>query len=70
MDLFRHEFNFYVVAHELGHVMSTTTGHNEEFRKNFAFLTKCAIEGNMYKKIDFNSSPVVYCGILIDSSII
>lgn len=60
----------YVVLHEISHCASPTYGHNEEFKKVFAFLTKEAIKLGIYEKINFGSDPREYCGMTISDSII
>ncbi len=52
----------FVALHELGHLMTKSIGHTEEFWKNFKFLLKEAIKIGIYVKDDFNSNPVEYCG--------
>lgn len=56
---------FFVVLHELAHIMTTSIGHKPEFWDNFRFLLKNAIEFNLYNYQDFNSEPQKYCGIKI-----
>ena len=51
----------YVALHELGHIISKTHGHNEEFRQNFARLLRRATKIGIYDpKIPI---PTTYCGI-------
>jgi predicted metal-dependent hydrolase len=52
----------FVALHELGHVMSKSIGHTEEFWTNFKFLLKEAIKAKVYTKQDFRKKPVKYCG--------
>ena len=52
----------FVAIHELAHVASYTEGHNDEFRKNFKFLLKNAIEHNIYHDLEFDNKPQMYCG--------
>lgn len=52
----------FVALHELGHLMTKSIGHTEEFWKNFKFLLQEAITLGIYKKDDFNKNPVEYCG--------
>ena len=51
----------YVALHELAHVISTSSGHNEEFKKNFALMLKKGAELGFYdpKK----PIPVTYCAV-------
>ncbi len=51
----------YVALHELGHIISKTHGHNQEFRENFARLLRRATKIGIYDpKIPI---PTTYCGI-------
>jgi len=51
----------YVALHELGHIISKTHGHNEEFRKNFATLLRRATKIGIYDpRVPI---PQTYCGI-------
>lgn len=56
---------FFVVLHELAHIMTNSIGHKEEFWNNFKFLLKNAIAFNLYKYQDFKNKPEPYCGISI-----
>lgn len=57
----------YVAIHELAHVVSESTGHNEEFKQNFASLLDYAVEAGVYEFHNFKSTPVEYCGLMIDT---
>lgn len=59
---------YFVVLHELAHIMTTSIGHKTEFWDNFRFLLKNAIEFNLYKYQDFKNNPQPYCGINITDS--
>jgi hypothetical protein len=66
---------FYVILHELSHIASPVyedeyNNHGPIFKKIFNFLTRVAIELNLYKKIDFNVNSKEYCGIYITDSIV
>lgn len=67
-----HDLNLmmYVVLHELAHVACPEYDHTPLFKKIFAFITKVAIELDLYKKIDFSKNPMEYCGMTITDSII
>ena len=56
---------FFVVLHELAHIMTKSIGHKEEFWNNFRYLLKHCIEIKLYKYQDFNNKPEPYCGIEI-----
>ena len=60
--------SMFVIAHELGHLMSKSYGHNAEFRRNFSFVTKVAVDLGVYIYQDFSKSPENYCGTDITHS--
>lgn len=60
----------YVAVHELGHLMSSTVGHDDIFWANFKRLLKEAIAVGLYERVDFAANPEPYCGIEITSSIV
>lgn len=55
----------FVATHELAHVMTLSTGHTEEFWKNFKFLLHEAVQINIYTEIDYAAKPKEYCGLTI-----
>lgn len=58
----------FVSIHELGHIMNATIGHDIPFWDSFRLLLRIAIDNNLYKNVDFNSTPKDYCGIKISDS--
>ena len=58
----------FVAIHELGHIMTKSTGHTDEFWDNFRFLLKEAIKLGIYKRHDFRKNPEKYCGTKITDS--
>ena len=58
----------FVAIHELAHVMSSSFGHNEEFRLNFKFLLQNAVDSGIYTAENYNQSPVNFCGIKVTST--
>ena len=60
----------YVALHEMSHVASPTYGHDDQFKKVFAFFAKTAMDLGLYTKLDFNNIPTEYCGLIISESII
>ncbi len=52
------------------YVACPTIGHEEPFKKIFAFITKIATELKLYSKIEFKENPTEYCGLTITESII
>lgn len=67
-----HDINLlmYVALHEMAHIACPETGHGELFKKIFKFLTDRAIDLNIYTKVDYNSQPTEYCGMILSSSIV
>lgn len=59
---------FFVAMHELGHVMSKSVGHNDEFWTNFKFILQEAKNANMYNPVDYSKNPEEYCGMEINSN--
>ena len=55
----------FVAIHELAHVMTLSTGHTEEFWKNFKFLLAESVGINIYKEVDYSKQPKRYCGLTI-----
>jgi hypothetical protein len=60
----------FVILHELGHCASITYDHTPEFYRNFAYITRQAINVGVYKYIDYSKSPLEYCGMTVNNSII
>lgn len=64
-----HELNklFFVLLHELAHMMSESIGHTEEFWNNFKLLLRISIENGLYQKMNVDqSNPTEYCGEIIN----
>ena len=55
----------FVALHELSHIMTITLHHKQEFWDNFRFVLKNAIDVDIYRYVDYNTSPQKYCGIMI-----
>jgi hypothetical protein len=60
----------YVAIHEMAHIACPEVGHGDLFKKIFRKLTIEALNIGVYKKVDFESNPVEYCGMVLSSSII
>lgn len=58
----------FVVIHELTHLASSSYGHNTEFKDNFKFLLREAIDNKFYDRIDFQRNNAEYCGMTITST--
>ena len=58
----------FVVIHELAHVMTDSIGHTKEFWDNMKYLLEKAEEINIYSPQDYNTNPINYCGMEINST--
>jgi len=67
-----HDINLlmYVAIHEMAHIACPEIGHDELFKNIFMFLTIEAINMGLYKKTDYESNNVEYCGMILSSSIV
>ena len=67
-----HDINLltYVAIHEMAHIACPEIGHSELFKKIFAKFAEVAIKIGVYNRVDYGSSPVEYCGMMLSSSII
>jgi hypothetical protein len=65
-----HDWNtlLFVLIHELAHVASVTTGHNEEFVHNFKWLLQRANEAGIYSPVDYSKAPITYCGVRVTNN--
>lgn len=63
-----HDFNtlYFVVMHELAHLMTVEFGHHRQFWLHFQYLLRRSVEIGIYKPIDYSKHPVVYCGLEIN----
>ena len=55
----------FVALHELAHTMTKSIGHTEEFWNNFRIILRNARKLGLYKRVDYNKTPVSYCGTMI-----
>ena len=65
-----HKINIlmFVTIHELGHIMSKTYGHNDEFNKNFIFLLKNSVKIGVYQNVDYSKTSENFCGMKVDAN--
>jgi len=52
---------FFIVLHELAHVITKSYGHDDIFWKNFEFLIKQSIKINIYNYKNYNKNSTNYC---------
>lgn len=57
---------FFVLLHELAHVMTKEYSHNEAFWNNFRFLLRFSIRERMYKYVNYKENAVTFCGKYIN----
>jgi len=55
----------FVGIHELGHIMTQSIGHNDEFWNNFKFLLDIAVKHGICIPVDYGKKPQKYCGMRI-----
>ena len=55
----------FVSIHELTHIMTASTGHDDDFWENFKFLLEAAKEAGIHDPVDYKRAPVEYCGMNI-----
>lgn len=58
----------FVAIHELGHLMTTSYGHKQDFWLNFKFLLENAKKAGIYDPINYKKYPQRYCGMEISDS--
>jgi hypothetical protein len=58
----------FVVLHEMAHLATTSIGHTPEFWTNFRRILQDAVGLGIYKPVNYDRSPVDYCGMKITSS--
>ena len=67
-----HDLNLitFVALHELAHIASVQDDpkhQTTEFKENFKFITKKAVDLGVWQYTDFRSSPRMYCGTLVNT---
>lgn len=69
-NLYSYNLLIYVLIHELAHILNTTYGHDENFKKIFKFILQKATELNLYTYEDYKNNPVNYCGLNLNTNIL
>lgn len=67
-SFFDEEDAFFVILHELAHVMSDSYGHGKEFQENFDFIVKLAVKLELWKDKNYQKNHKDYCGVEITTS--
>lgn len=67
-----HQINIlmYVAVHEMAHTACPETGHTILFNKIFKFLLERSIDYKLYTYENYNSEPVSYCGMTLNTHIL
>ena len=68
-NLYSYNLLMYVLIHELAHILNTTYGHDDNFKKTFRFILEKSIELNLYTYEDYKNNPVNYCGLILNTNI-
>jgi hypothetical protein len=64
----KHNTMFFIILHELAHVMTNDYKHNKEFWDNYKFLLKYAEGEGIYEYVNYSQSPEHICGTTIDTT--
>lgn len=59
---------YFVVMHELAHVISSTIGHTPEFWNNYKLILKTSIKNKLYNYKNYYVNPITYCNKKIYST--
>lgn len=57
---------FFVVMHEMAHIMTERYEHNDEFWDSYRMLIRTASSHGIFENIDYNKTPHAFCGDYID----
>jgi hypothetical protein len=58
----------FVNLHELSHLLDLAYGHNKSFWTGFKFILEEAQSIGLYTPVDYEKTPVGYCGIEINNN--
>ena len=53
---------FFVLIHELAHIMTAEYKHNKEFWDNMSLLIENAVNADLYTYVNYKTKPVTFCG--------
>lgn len=59
---------YFVVMHELAHMITKTNGHTDEYWNNYKLIIETAVKHKLYTYKNYFDSPVEYCGKDINST--
>ena len=65
-----HDYNtlWFVIAHEMAHMMSISEGHNDEFLRHFKFILYESVEQGLYRSVNYKANPMTYCGVKVTNN--
>jgi hypothetical protein len=65
-----HDYNtlWFVIAHEMAHMMSVSEGHNDEFIRHFKFILYESVEQGLYRSVNYKTNPMTYCGVKVTNN--
>ena len=65
-----HDYNtlLFVIIHEMAHIASVSEGHNSEFVENFKWLLQNANKLGYYEPVNYQKSPITYCGVKVTNN--
>ena len=59
---------YFIVMHEMAHIMSITIGHTKEFWHNYKLILKTAIRHKLYNFRNYYNNPITHCNKQINST--
>ena len=60
---------WFVVSHEMAHIMSLSEGHNSEFVNNFKFILQTSHQLGFYNNpVNYKTNPITYCGVNVTNN--
>ena len=67
---FEDQYNrvYFVIMHELAHVITKSVGHTDEYWDNYRLVLKTAIDNNLYEYKNYYEEPVEFCNKKITST--
>ena len=67
---FEEQYNrvYFVVMHELAHVITKSVGHTDEYWNNYRLILKTAIDNGLYEYKNYYEEPVEFCNKKITST--
>lgn len=52
---------FFVLMHEMSHLMTDTYEHDQTFHEQFARMVQVAVKHGLYEYVDYQKNPSLYC---------